>query len=311
MSADATGFTGTMRSTMGQQPLGRYKSSPIYGFGASTREQAQKVFVSQEHTALATAGKAGPGPIYQLPPSVGGKQPDGRMRDPPSWGFGSGSRTRSMKQPQVPGPQAYSMQDVGAVGGKQADGRKKDAPMYSFGSATRANVRKVFISTAHQKTDMHGMDSPGPGVAYEIKPSIGGHQPESKTRSAPCFSVVGKPNIKADGGVSSPGPASVSLPPSIGGKQPDGRKIDPPVFSFGSGTREQREKVYVGPGHAGGDYGKFSPGPFAPYEQTPAVGKQVSSTMRQSPFAAFSKEDRWARHNKELKMNNVPGPGAY
>ena len=61
MSADAAGFTGTMKSTMGAQALGRYKSQPIYGFGANTREQAQKVFVSQEHTALATAGKAGPG----------------------------------------------------------------------------------------------------------------------------------------------------------------------------------------------------------------------------------------------------------
>ena len=100
-SADASGFTGTMRSTMGYHPLGKYHSEPIYGFGASTRETANKVFVSPEHTALATAGKHGPGPIYLLPPFVGGKQPNGRMRDPPSWGTVVKARATCMQSPSL------------------------------------------------------------------------------------------------------------------------------------------------------------------------------------------------------------------
>ena len=66
----------TTRSTFGDQPLSRKKSSPAYGFGAASREVSQKVFVSQEHTQKQTAGVGSPGPaVYLLPASVGGTQP--------------------------------------------------------------------------------------------------------------------------------------------------------------------------------------------------------------------------------------------
>ena len=42
----------TTRRTFGDQPS--KKSYPSFSFGTSSREQAGKVFVSQEHTALAT-----------------------------------------------------------------------------------------------------------------------------------------------------------------------------------------------------------------------------------------------------------------
>ena len=91
------GGLGTTRTGFGAQPMSTRKSAPSYGFGAASRSTAQKVFVSQEHTALATAGMHSPGPaVYLLPPSVGGKQPDGRRADPPSWGFGTNNRARAL-----------------------------------------------------------------------------------------------------------------------------------------------------------------------------------------------------------------------
>jgi hypothetical protein len=89
---------------------------------------------------------------------VGGKQPDGRKKDPPVWGFGTASRFRSMSNPQVPGPNAYSLQHVGGAGAVQHQGGMRTEPQYGFGSAERHHVRRVFISTAHQKTDMHGLE---------------------------------------------------------------------------------------------------------------------------------------------------------
>ena len=51
------GGFGTTRTSFGPQPLGGRTSAPSYGFGAASRATSQKVFVSQEHTALATAGR--------------------------------------------------------------------------------------------------------------------------------------------------------------------------------------------------------------------------------------------------------------
>jgi len=295
----------TTRSMLGTQPL--KKSAPAYGFGAASRETAAKVFVSQEHTALATAGKASPAKFYLLPPSVGGTQPDGRRANPPSWGFGTASRFRPMSAPPVPGPGHYA-QPAGAAG-NQPNSRFSTMPQYGFGSSTRADVKKVFVSQEHQKTDMYGIGSPGPFARYEFAPSVGGTQPESKTQTMPSWKFGGAraPDTK---GKASPGPAAYTLPQSVG-PQPDSRKSRAGTPSFGSGSRDKRALVYLGPSHDKGMYGRGSPGPHATYQTVSSVGKQVASKMGSAPQAAFSQEDRWARYNKELKSNTTPGPGAY
>ena len=69
------------------------------------------------------AGKESQGPAaYTLPPSVGGKQPDGRKPDPPVWGFAKSPRV-TMDDAEVgkrsPGP-VYT---IPATVGPQPDGR--------------------------------------------------------------------------------------------------------------------------------------------------------------------------------------------
>ena len=178
-----------------------------------------------------------------------------------------------------------------------------------FGSSTRADVKKVFVSQEHQKTDMYGIGSPGPFARYEFAPSVGGTQPESKTQTMPSWKFGGAraPDTK---GKASPGPAAYTLPQSVG-PQPDSRKSRAGTPSFGSGSRDKRALVYLGPSHDKGMYGRGSPGPHATYQTVSSVGKQVASKMGSAPQAAFSQEDRWARYNKELKSNTTPGPGAY
>ena len=141
VKARPSSSTMTTRSMLGDQPL--KASAPKFSFGSSTRDQAGKVFVSQEHTALATAGKGSPGPaVYTLPPSVGGKQPDGRRADPPSWGFGTAQRFRPRTAPvkpdghagNNPGPGHYSAPPASV--GPQVLGRLKSE--HSLGSAQQS-----------------------------------------------------------------------------------------------------------------------------------------------------------------------------
>ena len=299
---------------LGDQPL--KSSAPKYGFGSGSREQAGKLFVSQEHTQLATAGKGSPGPaMYTLLAAVGGKQPDGRKSDPPSWGFGTAQRFRPRTAPikpdgragNNPGPGYYAPPPASV--GPQVLARLKSSPLVGFGTAERKNVRKVFISQAHQNTDLYGMGSPGPHATYQI-PSTMGKQPHSTAENPPAWVIGSSARPKDQAGLNSPGPATYSLPQSVG-PQPDSKKPRAATPGFGASTRDIRAKVYVGPGHEKGAYGRLSPGPAAPYSLVSAVGRQVLSNTGTSSAAPFSKASRWASYERELSKNSTPGPGAY
>lgn len=304
----------TTRSTFGDQPEGRKKSAPSFGFGTASREQAGKVFVSQEHTALATAGTQSPGPaVYLLPPSVGGKQPDGRKYDPPSWGFGTAARFRTKALAKAPdghrgnnpGPGAYISPPASV--GPQVLGRFASAPLMGFGTAERKHVRKVWISQEHMKLDMYGMDSPGPGAPYELQSTVDPKQVHSTAQNPPAWVFGSAKRTPVEAGLHSPGP-NYTLPQSVG-NQVDSRYPNSGNPTLGSGTREQRAMIYVGPGHDKGRFGMLSPGPI--YNLKQSVGPQVDSKMRENPAAPFSRESRWRRYEKEASSNSTPGPGAY
>ena len=231
----------TMSSTFGYNPQSSRRTAPAFGFGACSREQAGKVFVSQEHTALATAGTQSPGPAqYLLPPSVGGKQPDGRKADPPSWAIGKDERFRYEKKGHAtPGPGNYKTPPASV--GPQVIGRYKTEPLAGFGTAERKHVRKVFISQSHQKTDMHGMDGPGP--IYNLKSTLG-RQPDSAMRNPPQwgFTTAGRNSASALAlAHGTPGPA-YHLPASVG-PQVDSTKPGAPTPGFGASTRDTRAKL--------------------------------------------------------------------
>ena len=169
----------------------------------------------------------------------------------------------------------------------------------------------------------------------------------------PAWVFASAKRTPIDAGKNSPGPAAYTLPQSVG-PQPDSRKERAGTPAFGTGSREQRESLFLGPGHNKGMFGKGSPGPAVNYHLNAAVGKQVregqradtlrthrtalpphwvlffyslaasdasshhlsshkqvASNLREAPAPSFSKSDRWATYNKELKSNSTPGPGQY
>lgn len=219
---------GPSASSFGNQSLGGRESAPSYGFGTNTRDKAGNVFISQEHMALACAGKNSPGPaVYLLPQSVGGKQPNSKMRDEPMYGFGTGLRFRPRPNTanptghagNNPGPGHYAMPPASV--GPQVLGRFRSEPLRGFGTAERKNVRKVWISQAHQKTDMHGMASPGPAT-YALKSTMG-KQDESTIPSPATWVFGSMKRTDVEPGKHSPGPAAYTLPQSVG-PQPDSNK---------------------------------------------------------------------------------------
>ena len=164
--------TGLSTKGYSKQSLNVKKRAPAYGFGAATRDQANKVFVSQEHTLIAMGGFDSPGPAaYVLPANIGGKQPDARKPDPPVWRFNQADRFLFGygKPDPRPAPGAYEVQP--SIGVKQPNGKLEDRPAWGFGTATRSHTRKVFVSQDHQKTDFHGVDSPGP-ARYTLPASV-------------------------------------------------------------------------------------------------------------------------------------------
>ena len=307
---------GTTLSTFGDQPLSVKKSAPSFGFGKSSRDVAQKVFVSQDHTLKSHQGRGSPGPaVYQLPASVGGKQPDGRKADPPVWGFGTALRFRTRKdgvkpdghRGNNPGPGYYGLPNASV--GPQVLARFASAPIAGFGTAERKHVRKVFISHEHQNVDLYGMASPGPFAPYQLQSTVG-KQVNSTSASPPAWVFGNADRAKDQAGLASPGAAAYSLPQSIG-PQPDSRKPGSATPDFGASTRDTRALIYIGPGHDKGMYGRIGPGPFAPYQTVDSVGTQVHSKTASAPSVAFSKASRWATYEREMQKNTTPGPGAY
>ena len=311
------------KSTFGPQFSTRRRTAPSYGFGTSTRAQANKLFVSQEHTQLATAGSHSPGPGagYRLHPAVGGAQPDGRRANAPRYSMTTAERFPGQKKVDIsPGPGAHAVQSTAM--GRQVTGAFKSEPRIGFGTAGREHVRKVFISQEHQKTDLHGMDSPGPAAPYSL-PTTLGKQSQGSIKSPPTwvFSSADRKDpievMQLTKSAREPGPGTYAIKTSVGGQQVDSKIASQPMPSFGTGKIDT--PLYISKEHIKiSHFGKASPGPAANYQMGTSTGKQsiargtpehrLSATQ---PSWMFPTASRWAYLEKEARSNSTPGPGAY
>ena len=299
-------------STFGAQKSSSRRTAPAFGFGAATREVANKVFVSQEHTSLATAGMHSPGPAkYVKPPSIGGTQAD--RKSAPSYGFSKGARFMTERESdRTPGPGAGGFHP--AIG-PQPVGRFKSAPMASFGAGTREARSKLFISHEHNRLDNYGQGSPGPATIN--LPSTMGRQSSSAIQSpgVVAFTQAGRTDPRevqlAKEKASMPGPGGTyQIGPSVG-KQLLSRYASAPQAGFGTSEVSHQEKLYQSQQHEKMHFGKASPGPLAKYQIDNSIGRQLESKDASQPSWGFGSADRWASYNKEIKANTTPGPGSY
>lgn len=237
-------------------------SAPSYGFGSSTREHQEKVFVSQEHAAL-IAAPCSPGPVYDQRASIG-PQVNGALESAPRYGFGTSNREHAAKVyissehekvsggRDAPGPGTY---DAESGIGQQPDSKKATLPRYGFGSSTREHQQKVFVSAEHNKTSDYGKASPG--QKYTLTPAVGtqvlsyGASPYApggarriRNGSQPSWVMGKSQRFEREGGERAPGPGTYAVRAAVA-PQVDSSKPSLPRFGFGTSNREHAAKVYI------------------------------------------------------------------
>jgi hypothetical protein len=90
---------------VGKQTLSIKKTLPTARIGTSTRDKADKVFISAEHEK-AQYGKITPGPCTGTGHTSMGKQTLSKKKSNPTWGFGTAAR-KTIQVTDTPGPGTY------------------------------------------------------------------------------------------------------------------------------------------------------------------------------------------------------------
>mmetsp|Transcript_24718 Transcript_24718/g.67245 ORF Transcript_24718/g.67245 Transcript_24718/m.67245 type:complete len:308 (-) Transcript_24718:103-1026(-) len=290
------------RSLMGNQPLGKWKSSPSFGFGTGSRDTREKVFISMAHVK-GIFGRHSPGPAMYGLPSASGPQLLSNIPSQPRWAFGQAKRFPVSKLEQSPGPGAYT---IGSAMGRQITSRYKTQPIHGFGSAEQRANWKIFISQEHNLA-FYGREGPGP-LAYPPRSTMG-KQELSTLRSSPSISFGTADrsglanNLKR--AAASPGPASYTLDAAIG-KQVLSTIKSVPAPTFGKGSQMHNHKIYINEEINKSFYGRDGPGPTTS-TQMPGFYRQPLSRNRTAPQWGFGSAPRF----RENKLEVRPGPGHY
>ena len=281
---------GGTRSQMGTQVSSKKVSAPIYGFGSGTRDGRAKLFISQEHAAVAGPGPGGsPGPATYTQAASVGPQVNGALESSPRWRFGSENRFPTTKKADMEAPAPGKYDTQGGVG-PQVQSHKTSMPLFGFGSSTRDHQENVYKSEEHNKA-LFGRGSPGPS-SYTLNPAVGkqvlssGPSPYS-TGSAksvvngtqPAW-VMGKAERfngkNAAGAV--PGPGAYTITPAVG-NQVSSMKPSLPRFGFGTSTRDNAAKVYISAEHEKVMGSSDAPGPGT-YVVKSMTGEKVASSTK-------------------------------
>ena len=310
------------RSMLGAQVSSKRESAPSYGFGSSTREHRERVFISQEHAALAIGDGRSPGPaVYPARPSIG-PQVNGAIATAPQWAFGSDNRFSPPNKSTVDNP-APGHHDQRASIGPQVNGALQSAPVFSFGSSTRDHQQKVFVSEEVNKIRDYGKASAGPaGGRGELTKAVGkqvlssGPSPygsggmggRMRNASQPTW-VFGSADrfekSSSTGWV--PGPGAYTDCQSVG-EQIASHKPSKPRFGFGSSTREHAAKVFISAEHDKITGNRFAPGPGA-YAVPSLTGKPIrTGTQHTGSSWGFGTSKRFS---DAFKKDADPGPGHY
>mmetsp|Transcript_9755 Transcript_9755/g.13724 ORF Transcript_9755/g.13724 Transcript_9755/m.13724 type:complete len:309 (+) Transcript_9755:88-1014(+) len=267
-------------SSVGRQTNSKKETCPAYSFGTSSREVASmKVFLSPKLTPRAKAGLVSPGPIYDVPTSVG---------NGPGYAF-----PQEEQRPHIGGAQYpdSSVDLTCAVVDSQKV--KFGGPSFvRFGTESRAVYKNAEVLVTNPNL-MLGMESPGAAEyspqdkpVYRQQPRfsfgpVEERMPFTKTPPRLMLPVTGTPR--------SVGPASHRQPAGIG-RQPLSARRSSPSWSLGGSTMPS----------------KNDEGPMldtAP--QYSCLGRQVNSTSKTSANCTFGKATREKRSRMTMCMTKT------
>lgn len=259
-------------ASVGRQYDSRKETSPSWSFGTGDRDVARlKVFLSKKHVKSRAVVNS-MGPIYNVPSTVG---------QTVAFSFGQGEQRTNhrMKYPES------SVDLTGA----QVDSQRvkyKSPPGVHFGTEPRMSTKNAEVVRVHPSI-LVGVESPG-ALEYHPKEDVilktvpafsfgppGNREPKNTNR------VVSHP-------ISTPrtvGPGSHKLPPGVG-QQPLSARTSAPAWSFGGASEASRQAPLTSREDRSIDLLSDSPRHFS------SLGKQVVSTVRTAPGAAFGRSTR-------------------
>jgi len=240
---------------VGEQADGMKPSAPRYSFGKGTREQLERVFVSQ--TAEKTKGnKDTPGPIYDVPTDLGKAV---------SFSFPKAPQHTKIKQkyPDSSIDLIETMVDSGYA-------KFKNTPGFYFGTEAKDCMKNAAITKNHQAASM-GQIGPGPA----------GYLPDANSalENQPTYPFGVKTKILQQSS-STPlavGPGKYKLVAAVG-KQALSTRETLPIFSFGKSQRFPKPEP---------DMTILEPTP-----NRRAMGKQVLSRSHSAPIYGFGTANR-------------------
>eukprot|EP00439_Symbiodinium_sp_Y106_P049975 s2961_g6.t1 len=270
-------------SSVGRQTNSKKETCPAYSFGTSSRE----VFLSPKLTPRAKAGLVSPGPIYDVPTSVGnGPGPGGAESVEDLF-----TPLQSLFRPSNPKLPSQKEEQRPHIGGAQYPDSSVDltcavvdsqkvkfgGPSFvRFGTESRAVYKNAEVLVTNPNL-MLGMESPGAFFCLDF----GERMPFTKTPPRLMLPVTGTPR--------SVGPASHRQPAGIG-RQPLSARRSSPSWSLGGSTMPS----------------KNDEGPMldtAP--QYSCLGRQVNSTSKTSANCTFGKATREKRSRMTMCMTKT------
>ena len=281
----------------GDQILSNRNSNPKYGFGTAGRQSSFKLFHTKEQTA-GNVGIVGPGPIYDVPSSVG-LQNNSRKNSAPAYRFGARAASDANLQKEArPGPGTYAHTDSL---GMQWNSKKNTSSAWKFGSSNRWTNFKSDFKPNFQTP---GFTPPNLGAGW-----LGDAPMYSMGTSGRYVIGSGNPGSKPTF-MNAPGPGLYQYQAGFGA-QPLSNRESAFRTRFGTATREKTHKVYLTHAHERELIGQHSPAPNK-YQMKSSLGMQLSSTNPSSANFKFGSSDRFSEIKTAGKVPMLfPGPGSY
>ena len=284
----------------GPQILSARDTAPAYGFGSSGRADTTKLFLTKEQTAT-YVGKVGPGPIYDVPSSVG-YQTLSKNNTAPSYKFGSRAASDvNLNRVSHPSPGEYGAGPMSV--GPQFLSNNENSTSWKFGSGNRwskfVNQRKEFDETP-------GMGLPGLPAGW-LGDAAAFTMGASKRYEIGVGIPGSRPSFRK-----SPGPGTYKTAIALG-PQIMSNKESASHAKFGTSSRLQQEKVYLTAGHERAMFGIYSPAPNT-YGATSSLGQQWLSRNPNAQNFKFGTADRFSEIRSKdgsVALRPTPGPGSY
>eukprot|EP00931_Biecheleriopsis_adriatica_P115220 TRINITY_DN9103_c0_g1_i1.p1 TRINITY_DN9103_c0_g1~~TRINITY_DN9103_c0_g1_i1.p1 ORF type:complete len:312 (+),score=44.73 TRINITY_DN9103_c0_g1_i1:105-1040(+) len=269
-------------TSIGRQTNSQKATTPSYSFGTGSRDVARlKVFLSQKQEKVRSVINS-PGPVYQVPSSVG---------NGPRWGFGQDEQRKhgSNRYPD-------SSVDLTCATVDSQQVKYSGTPSVNFGTEVRGSHKNAEILRTNPDL-MLGMESPGAleytpqeGRVLNQPPSYSFGPPEDKTPAKP----VNRLSLAPGSTPRHVGPGSHSLPPGIG-QQPQSARPSGPRWSFGGGNSKRSKPLSA-----------RENGPLLDTEQNySSIGKQVVSTLKSSTASGFGRSTRENRARTAMCMTGL------